>query len=164
MIHIRDLLTPGLKKAAAVDKRPILEAVGLQLVSITKRSFNEPAFRAAPWAPLKRATIAAKIKAGESTAILKANALLCKSWAITSLTNSSVTVSTDRPYATTQQFGAKKGAFGLSKRGRPIPWGDIPARPMLPFIGGPEDAKLAPWAREKLSRIAQAKLDSLLKT
>lgn len=29
------------------------------------------------------------------------------------------------------QFGAGKGAFGANKAGRPIPWGDIPARPFL---------------------------------
>lgn len=148
-IQIRDLLIPGFKKASALDKRAILEAVGTQLVSISKRSFNEPALRAAPWAPLKPATIAAKIRAGKSTAILKRDVVLARSWAITSLTNSSVTVATDRLYAPYHQFGA--------------PSRGIPARPMLPFIGGPEDAKLAPWAREKLTRIAQAKLNSLLK-
>lgn len=35
------------------------------------------------------------------------------------------------PYGATHQFGAKKGAFGVNKRGNPIPWGDIPARPFL---------------------------------
>lgn len=34
-------------------------------------------------------------------------------------------------YSAVQQFGAKKGAFGKTKRGSPIPWGDIPARPYL---------------------------------
>jgi phage gpG-like protein len=34
-------------------------------------------------------------------------------------------------YATTQQFGAKQGEFGLDKRNHPLPWGDIPARPFL---------------------------------
>ncbi|MFN3575376.1 MAG: phage virion morphogenesis protein [Tabrizicola sp.] len=34
-------------------------------------------------------------------------------------------------YAATQQFGAKKGAFGRTSRNGPIPWGDIPARPFL---------------------------------
>ncbi|MGB0955835.1 MAG: phage virion morphogenesis protein [Panacagrimonas sp.] len=32
---------------------------------------------------------------------------------------------------TIQQFGARKGAFGTTRRGAPIPWGDIPARPFL---------------------------------
>jgi len=34
-------------------------------------------------------------------------------------------------YAAVQQFGAKKGAFGRTRRGAPIPWGDIPPRPFL---------------------------------
>ena len=34
-------------------------------------------------------------------------------------------------YAATHQFGAKKGSFGSDRYGRPIPWGDIPARPFL---------------------------------
>ena len=33
-------------------------------------------------------------------------------------------------YAATHQFGAKKGQFA-SKKGRPILWGDLPARPFL---------------------------------
>lgn len=33
--------------------------------------------------------------------------------------------------AAVMQFGAKRGAFGTSKAGRPLPWGDIPARPFL---------------------------------
>jgi phage gpG-like protein len=150
-LSIRDTLTPGLKKLAGMiaDKKPILEAVGLQLVSITRRSFNEPALRAAPWAPLKAATLKAKLKAGKSSAILKRDIVLARSWRVSSLTNSTVTVSTDRPYAVHHQFGAPKAG--------------IPARPMLPFIGGPDNAVLAPWAREKLTKIAQAKVASLLK-
>ncbi len=149
-LSVRDTLTPGLKKAAAsiADKRPILEAMGLQMVSITQRSFNDAALRAAPWAPLKAATLAAKIKAGKSTAILKRDVVLARSWRVAALTNSSVTVGTDRPYAPHLQFGTRRG---------------IPARPMLPFVGGPESAQLAPWAAEKLRKIGQAKLDSLLK-
>ena len=34
-------------------------------------------------------------------------------------------------YAATHQFGARRGQFGSTKRGAPIPWGDIPARPFL---------------------------------
>ena len=34
-------------------------------------------------------------------------------------------------YASTHQFGAEQGAFGRTKRGGPIPWGDIPPRPFL---------------------------------
>lgn len=151
-LSVRDSLDPALRKMAGqvADKRPILEAVGLQLVSIAQRSFNDPALRAAPWAPLKGATLAAKIKAGKSTAILKRDVVLARSWRVAGLTASTVTVATDRPYAGYHQFGAPRAG--------------IPARPMLPFIGGPESAVLAPWAREKLTKIGQAKLASLLKT
>lgn len=31
----------------------------------------------------------------------------------------------------TMQFGAVKGAFGQTAKGRPLPWGDIPARPFM---------------------------------
>ena len=34
-------------------------------------------------------------------------------------------------YAAAQQFGMPKGFAGTDKRGRSIPWGDIPARPFL---------------------------------
>ena len=34
-------------------------------------------------------------------------------------------------YAAVQQFGARKGQFGRTRRGSPIPWGNIPARPFL---------------------------------
>ncbi len=44
-------------------------------------------------------------------------------------------------YAPTHQFGAAKGEYGKTRRGAPIPWGDIPARP---FLGASdEDERLA---------------------
>ncbi len=42
-----------------------------------------------------------------------------------------VEIGTNDIRAGTHQFGARKGAYGKSKRGGPIPWGDIPARPFL---------------------------------
>ncbi|MEL7166978.1 MAG: phage virion morphogenesis protein [Pseudomonadota bacterium] len=42
-----------------------------------------------------------------------------------------VEVSSNKIQAAVMQFGAKKGAFGNTSRGSPIPWGDIPARPFL---------------------------------
>jgi phage virion morphogenesis protein len=43
-----------------------------------------------------------------------------------------VVVGTSDVKAGTHQFGAKRGAYGTSKRGGPLPWGDIPKRE---FIG-----------------------------
>ena len=42
-----------------------------------------------------------------------------------------VVVGTNVRYAGTQQFGARKGRFGDTRRGAPIPWGNVPARPFL---------------------------------
>ena len=47
------------------------------------------------------------------------------------LASQSVTVGTNMVYAKTQHFGAAQGAFGRDRRGHPIPWGTIPARPFL---------------------------------
>ena len=43
-----------------------------------------------------------------------------------------VMVGSNMPYAAVQQFGQPKGASGRTRRGAPIPWGDIPPRP---FVG-----------------------------
>ena len=48
------------------------------------------------------------------------------------ITGNTLEVGSTMEYAATQQFGAKRGAHGRTRRGAPIPWGDIPPRP---FIG-----------------------------
>jgi phage gpG-like protein len=42
-----------------------------------------------------------------------------------------VEVGSSLEYAAVQQLGARRGQFGRTRRGAPIPWGDIPARPYL---------------------------------
>jgi len=42
-----------------------------------------------------------------------------------------VVIGSVKDQAGVMHFGAKQGQFGRSKRGSPIPWGDIPARPVL---------------------------------
>ena len=44
-------------------------------------------------------------------------------------TRDSVEIGSTRIYAGTHQFGARRGQYGADRAGRPIPWGDIPARP-----------------------------------
>ncbi len=45
-------------------------------------------------------------------------------------------------YATTHQFGATRGQYGATRGGRPIPFGDIPARPFLGFSDDLQDEVL----------------------
>lgn len=48
-------------------------------------------------------------------------------------TSDSLKVGSNMIYSRVQQFGAGKGAFGATRRGAPIPWGNIPGRPYLGF-------------------------------
>lgn len=150
---IRDFLSPALRRIARRIRgpRPVLEAMGLQLASITARSFNNPSLRVTPWPKLAPSTIAAKKAAGKASGILKRDLALWRSWVRPDLTygRSHVTLRSDRPYAGVHQSGA--------------PSRNVPARPMLPFIGSGDSARLAPFAREKIQKVAQAKMNALLR-
>ncbi len=78
-----------------------------------------------PWAPLSAVTLARKRGPG----ILREKGTL-QDTLRKQVTRNEMAFGTDRPYGAVHQFGQKKGASGSSK-GRPIPWGDIPARPYL---------------------------------
>ena len=157
-LTIRDTIDPTLRRAAQSlkDKRPLLEAMGLQLESLTKRSFNEPALRPIPW----------PAKSDGSPARLRKNQLLVRSPRVSSVTQSTVTVSSDRPYAAIHQRGgiirAKPGkslAFEIGGRTIFAKKVTIPARPFFPFLGD----KMTDIARQKIHAVGQAKLASLFK-
>lgn len=129
------------------NRKPIGEAMGLAVVSLTIRSFNDPSVRASPWAPLKQATIDAKLKEGTSTAILKRHTLLWRSWRITAATDDFVKVGSDRLYAMFHQWGTIRG---------------VPARPMLPLDGTPDSADFTPLAMRRIMSAARAVIQSYL--
>jgi len=137
----KDQITPDLRKklAGIRDRRPVLEAMGIELVSLTKRAFNDAALRAAPWPPKKDG----------SPATLKRKGTLWQSIRITSVTPDAVTVGSDRPYAAVHQLGSSKS------KGR---GSGIPARPFFPVLGG----VLARGAMDRVVAVAQAKIKSLL--
>ena len=117
---------------ANADRRPAMRIIANYLQASAERSFELQANPAtgAPWAPLSKTTVARRRKIGKGpTPILEQGGALRRS--LTSeYKNDSVIVGTNLIYAATHQFGAKKGQFA-TKKGRPIPWGDIPARPFL---------------------------------
>lgn len=132
---IRDGITPDLrKKAMAVkDRRPHLQAMGRAAVSLGKRAFTDGSLRPAPWAPRKD---------DEPHNLLQLSTTLRKSLRVVSVTNSTVTVGSDRAYAATHQLGSTKL--------------NIPARPYLPFKGG----KLTARGSQAVSRALAASLKS----
>lgn len=113
------------------DLRPAMELIGKAMV--TKKDLG---FRAetdpwgTPWARLSEVTMGRR--RGTSAQILHDTGNMQDSITFDTGKNS-VVVGTNEPRARTHQFGAKQGAYGRTKRGGPIPWGDIPRRAMLPL-------------------------------
>ena len=58
--------------------------------------------------------------------------------------------------AATLHFGAKRGAHGKTRRGAPIPWGDIPARPFVGLSSEDKEAVLE-TITEALERATQGR-------
>jgi len=110
-----------------LDMTPVMASLGeTELKNIASRFEGERNPIGTPWAVLSPVTLKRrKLRGNQSNRILYDTGKLANSFAYTA-TNKSVTIGTDVIYATTQQFGAKKGSFGGN-----APWGDIPARQML---------------------------------
>ena len=138
------------------DLRPVMQEIGETLVASTMLAFREerdPWGRS--WDRLSTVTIARRRQGPRPTAsvsILRDKGTLANSFSAQA-TADSVEVGTALVYAATHQFGAKQGQYGRysqvsrwrqfaegdfrkyagTKKGFPIPWGDIPARPFLPI-------------------------------
>ena len=165
-LQIRNSLSPALVKLATdiQDRRPVLEAIGAELVSMTVRAFRDESLRALPW-PLKK---------DGSRATLYQSGALKHSIRITALTNDFVTVGSDRRYAAIQQLGgvtkpheilAKyKAALAWPGAAHPVksvqhPGSKIPPRPFFPVR---PDGSLTPEARRKIESVARTKIRILL--
>lgn len=159
-----DTITPALRLvlAAASDKKPYLEVLGMAVVSVSKRSFTDASLRAATWANKKDG----------SASTLQASTSLRRSVRVTGLTAEEVTVGSDRAYAAIHQLGgttrahvikarkAKALAFGgMFRRSVKHPGSKIPARPYIPVSTSGLTATASMEAGEAIT----AKLRSLLK-
>ena len=80
------------------------------------------------WAGLSPVTLARR-KAGK---MLFQSGQLRRS-IVTAVSQNEVMIGTNDPKAPTHQFGAKQGQYGRSNKNKPLPWGNIPARPFLPM-------------------------------
>ena len=179
-LEYQDNITPQLRKLIEQlrNPTPVLRAMGAELVSITRQSFEDAALRAAPWPPKKDGT----------PATLKKTSALQRSIRIVDVTNDHVTVGTDRIYAAIHQLGgiikvkermrmllynAKGNMVTLhdrrqTRRGAVHYVGSaqvkaheihMPARPFFPFKGN----QMTPLARERLDAIAQLKITAMLR-
>lgn len=108
---------------------PLLRAIGVGLVGLTKEAFKNAALRPAPW----------KNKKDGSPATLRSReATLWRSIRVQSVSKSNVFIGSDRPYAAIHQLGGKS---------RPMP-----ARPFFPVL----NEKLTPEAQKRMKFIIDA--------
>lgn len=110
------------------DLTPIFRDFGEHLlISHRQRFADQVAPDGTPWAPLSPAYQA--IKPRNKNRILTLDGYLQRMHYDASATT--LLFGSDRVYAAAQHFGAPRGTFGKTRHGAPIPWGDIPARPVV---------------------------------
>jgi len=131
------------------DMTPVSRALAGVLADIPERAFAEQRdpVTGEAWEPLSPVTVARR---GSAAPILQVSGILAGS--IQSEHGPDFArVTTATIYAPTHQNGAKKGKFGKTRRGPPIPWGDIPARPFF-GIGPADEEEIEETALESLQR------------
>lgn len=136
---------------AGLNPRPVLLAIGERLAeSTTERFQTGRAPDGARWAPNAMSTLQSYLSRFASSyskdgslsskgvgRVMGKKPLIGESRSLSTTINyraagdNAVEIGSPMEYAAVQQFGAKKGSFGTTRRGAPIPWGDIPARPFL---------------------------------
>lgn len=120
--------------AAMTDMTPVMQDIGEALVISTQDRFTESVSPdGTAFAPRSPTTLDAYKARGD---VVDFRPLIGPSKALSGTIfphagADFVEVGSGREYAAVMQFGAAKGAFGRTKRGAPIPWGNIPARPFL---------------------------------
>jgi phage gpG-like protein len=154
-----DSMTRGLRNLA-----PLADEIGVHIVGIAKRSFNDTALRQTTWPPKKKAN---------GQRLLKYTGNLWHSLRVINVTSSSVTVGSDRPYAAIHQLGgtirrpemraAPGKAFFWPGAKHPVKKVkattiEMPARPYFPFTPG---GQLASFASSSIELAARAKLRAL---
>ena len=113
--------------------QPAMEGIGQILVSNTQQRFVDQVDPdGLPWKELSAVTLSRRRKAGSGAKILRDTGRLAASINYR-VVGGSVEPGTNVVYAPTHQYGAKKGSYGRTRKGSPIPWGDIPARPFFGY-------------------------------
>jgi phage virion morphogenesis protein len=112
------------------DLSQAMDEIGNVVTSKIQGCFRDAANPAgSPWAELAESTKAKRrnrsMKPLDDTGHLKDSIIHNPS-------RFEVQIGSKEKYGITHQRGAAKGQYGLSRRGGPIPWGDVPARQFLP--------------------------------
>jgi len=116
------------------DMTPVHRDIGEYLIESTRKRFRSGVTPdGTAWAPKRPATIERYRRAGDGTLtkpLIGPSRRLSTEIAMFA-NQAEVEVGSNLEYSGVMQGGAAKGAFGNDSRGRPIPWGNIPARVWL---------------------------------
>jgi phage virion morphogenesis protein len=116
------------------DMTPVHEDIGEYLIESTKARFRAGiAPDGSTWAAKRPATIERYRRMGDGnlTKPLLGPSRRLSNEIVKSASSTEVEVGSNLEYSGVMQGGASKGQFGTDRRGRPIPWGNIPARVWL---------------------------------
>lgn len=153
IVNIDDL-EDGLTRLIALgrDMTPLNRGIAGILADIPERAFRAQADPATgeSWAELSPVTVARR---GSARPILQVSGKLAGSIQ-QEYGRDFARVYTNKKQATTMHFGAKKGEFGKTKRGAPIPWGDIPARPFF-GINSQDEEDIREFIQDRLRTVLE---------
>lgn len=141
------------------DMTQVFEQLGEYLVKSTKDRFpTGQAPDGTRWAPKSPTTL--RMQGARKSNHYDARPLFGPSGALHQqifheASPSQLEVGSNLIYAAVQQFGARKGQFGSMANGSPIPWGDIPARPIF-GISAEDEAAIRTILTEFLTGFATA--------
>jgi phage virion morphogenesis protein len=141
------------------DMSPVMEEIGETLAESTKQRFSEgSAPDGSKWAPKSQTTLDAYTRRGDRVNVrpLFGPSGRLSSEISYSVMPDSVEIGSNLIYSAVMQFGAAKGAFGKTRTGGSIPWGNIPARPFL-GVSETDRSNLIETIEEWMDRVAQAK-------
>lgn len=140
--------------ATLSDMTPIYRDVGEYMVKATRERFVKgEAPDGSKWAAKSQATLERYKKLGYGTfrkPLIGPSGWLSREIS-TFADKRGVVIGSSLIYSGVMQFGAAKGAFGSDSRGRPVPWGRIPARVWL-GVGKDDETAIIEIAEKHLGK------------
>ena len=125
----------------------LMEGIGLALVSLTRRAFDEPDLRPSPWAPRKDKSL--------NHPLMRLTGELGKAARVDSFTAGSVTMAGDRKYFAIHQYGGpvptRHTGYRFDRNDAPKQsYFTLPARPMFPILS---NGQLTAAAEQEIGRV-----------
>lgn len=121
-------------RATLADMTPVYEDIAEHMIKATRDRFrSSTAPDGTRWRDKRPSTLAAYLARGDGSRpkpLIGPSERLGKE-IVKAVTPESAEIGSVLEYSAVMQNGAKKGAFGKGRNGRPVPWGDIPARVWL---------------------------------